>query len=100
WAPFVGMFIARVSRNRTIREFILGVLVVPTVICSIWFATMGTTATSVQQSGTDLTQHAIEILNFHMFEQLPFSFWLSIASIVLVLIFFITSADSATLILA
>ncbi|RKQ33968.1 BCCT family transporter [Oceanobacillus halophilus] len=99
WAPFVGMFIARVSRGRTIREFIIGVMVVPTVICGIWFATFGTTAASVQQSGFDLTQFAIEVLNFHMYDNLSFSFMLSIISISLLLTFFITSADSATFVL-
>ncbi|WP_156288663.1 BCCT family transporter [Oceanobacillus salinisoli] len=99
WAPFVGMFIARVSRGRTIREFMFGVMIVPTVICGIWFATFGTTASSVQESGVDLTQYAIEVLNFHMYDQLSFSFLLSIISIALILTFFITSADSATFVL-
>jgi glycine betaine transporter len=99
WSPFVGMFIARVSRGRTIREFIIGVLLVPTIICGIWFSTLGTTAGHIQQSGVDLTQHAIEVLNFYMFDQLPLSFLLSLFSIVIILIFFITSADSATFVL-
>lgn len=99
WSPFVGMFIARVSRGRTIREFMLAVILIPTIICSLWFVTFGTTAIDIQQSGINLTQHAIEILNFHMFDQLPLSWLLSITSVVLVLIFFITSADSATFVL-
>ncbi|MEC5425236.1 BCCT family transporter [Virgibacillus sp. C22-A2] len=99
WAPFVGMFIARVSRGRTIRQFMIGVMIVPTVICAIWFTTFGTTAISVQQSGIDLTQYAIEIVNFHMFDHLPFSFLFSLISITLILTFFITSADSATFVL-
>lgn len=99
WSPFVGMFIARVSRGRTIREFMFGVMIVPTVICGIWFSTFGTTAINIQQSGVDLAQHAIEVLNFHMFDNLSFSFLLSIISITLILTFFITSADSATFVL-
>src|SRR5699024_3242576 len=99
WSPFVGMFIARVSRGRTIREFIIGVMLVPTAICGIWFSTLGTTAGHIQQSGVDLTQHAIEELNFYIFDQLPLSFLLSLFSIVAILIFFITSADSATFVL-
>ncbi|GAB3056237.1 BCCT family transporter [Virgibacillus ainsalahensis] len=99
WSPFVGMFIARVSRGRTIREFMIGVMIVPTVLCGIWFSTFGTTAINVQQSGVDLTQYAIEIMNFHMFANLPFSFLLSLISILLILTFFITSADSATFVL-
>ncbi|UJL47235.1 BCCT family transporter [Virgibacillus sp. NKC19-16] len=99
WSPFVGMFIARVSRGRTIREFMIGVMIVPTVLCGIWFSTFGTTAITVQQSGVDLTQYAIEIMNFQMFANLPFSFLLSLISILLILTFFITSADSATFVL-
>lgn len=100
WAPFVGTFIARVSRGRTIREFILAVVLVPTLICGLWFSTFGTTAISVQQQGKfDLTQSAIEVLIFNMYDQLPLSFILSIVSVTLILIFFITSADSATFVL-
>ncbi|MBP1970434.1 glycine betaine transporter [Virgibacillus natechei] len=99
WSPFVGMFIARVSRGRTIREFMTGVMIAPTVLCGIWFSTFGTTAIGVQQSGVDLTQYAIEVMNFHMFANLPFSFLLSLISILLILTFFITSADSATFVL-
>ncbi|MFC2949841.1 BCCT family transporter [Virgibacillus sediminis] len=99
WAPFVGMFIARVSRGRTIRQFMVGVMIVPTIISAIWFATFGTTAVSVQQSGVDLTQYPLEILTFHMYDNLSFSFLLSLLSISLILTFFITSADSATFVL-
>ncbi|WP_188456267.1 BCCT family transporter [Virgibacillus oceani] len=99
WAPFVGMFIARVSRGRTIRQFMIGVIVVPTLIVSIWFATFGTTAGYVQNSGTDLTQFTTELVLFNMFDQLPFSFLLSIMAILLIITFFVTSADSATFVL-
>lgn len=99
WAPFVGMFIARVSKGRTIREFMLGVMVAPTLIVSIWFAAFGTTAGDVQQSGVDLTQYATELVLFNMFDQLPMSALLSMIAIFLIVSFFVTSADSATLIL-
>ncbi len=99
WAPFVGMFIARVSRGRTIREFMIGVMVVPTFIIAIWFATFGTTAGNIQNSGVDLTQYSTELVTFNMFDQMPFSFVLSILAILLLLTFFITSADSATFVL-
>ncbi|WP_100009793.1 glycine betaine uptake BCCT transporter [Lentibacillus sediminis] len=99
WAPFVGMFIARVSKGRTIREFILGVLVVPTLIVSVWFSAFGTTAGEVQKSGVDLTQYATELVLFNMFDQLPMSGLLSMIAIFLIVSFFVTSADSATLIL-
>lgn len=99
WAPFVGMFIARVSRGRTIRQFLLGVMVIPTLFTSIWFAAFGTTAGDVQNSGVDLTQYTTELVLFNMFDQLPLSFILSIFAILLIGSFFITSADSATFVL-
>ncbi|MFD1851338.1 glycine betaine uptake BCCT transporter [Oceanobacillus bengalensis] len=99
WAPFVGMFIARVSRGRTIREFMIGVMVVPTLIIAIWFATFGTTAGEVQRSGVDLTQYSTEMVIFNMFDQMPFSFFLSLIAVLLIITFFITSADSATFVL-
>lgn len=99
WAPFVGMFIARVSRGRTIRQFIIGVVLAPTMIVSLWFAVFGTTAGHVQNSGTDLTQYPSELVIFNMFDQMSFSFLLSIIALLLLTIFFITSADSATFVL-
>ena len=99
WAPFVGMFIARVSRGRTIREFILGVMIVPTLFIAIWYAAFGTTAGNIQDSGFDLSGFATELVLFNMFDQLPMSTLLSIIAIVLIASFFITSADSATFVL-
>ncbi|MGJ9460536.1 BCCT family transporter [Oceanobacillus sp. CF4.6] len=99
WAPFVGMFIARVSRGRTIREFMIGVMIVPTFIIAIWFATFGTTAGDIQNSGVDLTQYSTELIAFNMYDQMSFSFILSALSILLLMTFFITSADSATFVL-
>ncbi|WP_249871523.1 glycine betaine uptake BCCT transporter [Oceanobacillus saliphilus] len=99
WAPFVGMFIARVSRGRTIRQFLLGVIIIPTLVVSAWFAAFGSTAGNIQNNGTDLTQFATELILFNMFDNLPFSFVLSIIAILLIASFFITSADSATFVL-
>ncbi|MGY0691971.1 glycine betaine uptake BCCT transporter [Virgibacillus sp. FSP13] len=99
WAPFVGMFIARVSRGRTIRQFLIGVMVVPTLFISIWYAVFGTTAGNVQNSGVDLTQYSTELVLFNMFDQLPISLILSVIAILLIASFFITSADSATFVL-
>ncbi|WP_404452142.1 BCCT family transporter [Virgibacillus necropolis] len=99
WAPFVGMFIARVSRGRTIRQFMVGVIVIPTLIVSIWFSTFGTTAGHIQNSGVDLTQYKTELVLFNMFDQLPLSFLLSMMAILLIMTFFVTSADSATFVL-
>lgn len=99
WAPFVGMFIARVSRGRTIRQFLTGVIIMPTLLVGIWFAAFGTTAGDVANSGVDLTQYATELVLFNMFDSLPFSLVLSLFAILLIATFFITSADSATFVL-
>ncbi|WP_110928898.1 glycine betaine uptake BCCT transporter [Bacillus massiliglaciei] len=100
WAPFVGMFIARISRGRTIREFMIGVLLVPSIVSFIWFAVFGTTAIDTQMSGgIDLTVNATEEVLFAMFSQLPLGNIMSVVGILLVAIFFITSADSATFVL-
>ncbi|MBX0314669.1 BCCT family transporter [Planococcus glaciei] len=100
WSPFVSMFIARVSRGRTIREFLVYVVLVPTVLCAIWFAAFGSAAIDIQQSGiADLTAGAVETTLFMMFNEMPFGFGLSIIAILLLLTFFISSADSATFVL-
>jgi glycine betaine transporter len=99
WAPFVGMFIARVSRGRTVREFLLGVIIIPTVFASFWFAAFGTTAAYVNDSISDLSGFSTELVLFNMFDQLPMSIVLSIIAILLIASFFITSADSATFVL-
>ncbi|MFC4324283.1 glycine betaine uptake BCCT transporter [Litchfieldia salsa] len=99
WSPFVGIFIARVSRGRTIREFLIGVLLLPALVSFLWFATFGTSAIETQNSGFDLTQFATEEVLFAIFNQMPGSIILSIIAIVLISTFFITSADSATFVL-
>ncbi|MCM3088335.1 glycine betaine transporter [Bhargavaea ginsengi] len=99
WSPFVGMFIARVSRGRTIREFLLAIIFVPTLFSIFWFASFGTTAASVHNSGTDLSGLATELVLFNVFDQLPMSIILSLIAILLISSFFITSADSATFVL-
>ncbi len=100
WSPFVGIFIARVSRGRTIREFLIGVLLLPSLVSFFWFAVFGNSAIQVQNGGVvDLTQFATEEVLFAVFSQFPWSTVLSIVAIVLVSTFFITSADSATFVL-
>lgn len=99
WAPFVGVFIARVSRGRTIREFLGGVLLLPALISFFWFAAFGATAMDVQMKGTDLTGLLTEETLFAVFNDLPMSMILSIIAVLLVGLFFITSADSATFVL-
>src|SRR5690606_23490017 len=99
WSPFVGIFIAGISKGRTIRQFLFGVLLIPTIISFIWFAAFGTTAMDVQNSGVDLTGLLTSEVLFGVFNELPMGIVLSIIAILLVSIFFITSADSATFVL-
>jgi choline-glycine betaine transporter len=97
WAPFVGIFIARVSKGRTIKEFILGVLFAPTLVCFIFFAVFGASAINLQVEGVaDIASYATETATFAMLEQYPLGFILSLLTLVVIAVFFITSADSAT----
>ncbi|WP_284141156.1 BCCT family transporter [Virgibacillus sp. LDC-1] len=103
WSPFVGAFVARVSRGRTIREFIFGVLVVPPAIACLWIAAFGGTAIySDLFKGTKIAEAVnsdVTVALFKLYETLPFSNVLSMLSILLVFTFLVTSADSATYIL-
>ncbi|MBX9297071.1 BCCT family transporter [Chromobacterium piscinae] len=103
WAPFVGMFIARVSRGRTVREFIVGVLLVPSLASFVWFSAFGGTALDLQLfGGADLLSAVktdVSTALYVMFEQLPGGRVLSLLAMTLVIIFFVTSADSATFVL-
>ncbi len=100
WSPFVGIFIARVSRGRTIREFMIGVLLLPALVSFFWFAVFGTSAIEVQKAVVaDLSQLATEEVLFAIFNESSWSTILSIVAITLVGTFFITSADSATFVL-
>ncbi|MEO1207077.1 MAG: BCCT family transporter [Pseudomonadota bacterium] len=105
WSPFVGMFIARVSRGRTVRELLVCVLIVPTLASVVWMSTFGGTALlQLTQDGYQgvaetVTNWAPELSLFKMLEQLPFSAVLSFLGIVLVLVFFVTSSDSGSLVI-
>ncbi|GGK08727.1 glycine betaine transporter OpuD [Lentibacillus kapialis] len=99
WSPFVGIFIARVSKGRTIREFLAGVLIVPSVVGFLWFSAFGISGIDAQNNGADIAGLPDEQALFGMFEQLPFGMILSIIGILLISTFFITSADSATFVL-
>ncbi len=99
WAPFVGIFIARVSRGRTIREFLIGVLMLPTLLSFFWFSVFGVSAMDIQMKGIDLSGLSTEETLFAVFHEMPMSMFLSILAVILIAIFFITSADSATFVL-
>lgn len=101
WAPFVGMFIARISFGRTVREFITWVLIVPTVIGILWMATFGGAA--LDQYFSDgyrgVAEAAPELALFRMLELLPLTGVVSAVSVILITIFFVTSADSGSLVM-
>ncbi|WP_332691125.1 BCCT family transporter [Halalkalibacter lacteus] len=103
WAPFMGIFIARISRGRTIREFMAGVLLVPSILAVIWFTTFGGTALSLEIAGAapigDLVMNNVELALFATLGELPLSSITSFIAVILILIFFITSADSASYVL-
>ncbi len=99
WSPFVGIFIARVSRGRTIREFVLAVLLVPTLISIMWFSVFGTTGMNIGLQFPGILDLAPEEQLFAIFDKLPLGTLLSIIALFLIAVFFITSADSATFVL-
>lgn len=100
WSPFVGIFIARVSKGRTIREFVAYVLLAPSIISFIWFAVFGGSAISLERSGTKLISAlTTEQSLFGMLSTFPFASVISLLAIGLIAIFFITSADSGTFVI-
>ncbi|CAM3977816.1 BCCT family transporter [Alkalicoccus chagannorensis] len=100
WAPFVGSFIARVSKGRTLREFVLGVTLVPSVVGFLWFSMFGGSAMFLEQQGTaSISELAPEEALFAVFANYPLGSVMSVIAITLICTFFITSADSGTYIL-
>ncbi|MEW4286841.1 glycine betaine uptake BCCT transporter [Rossellomorea marisflavi] len=100
WSPFVGIFIARVSKGRTIREFLIGVLLLPSLVSFFWFAVFGSSAIDVQQAvSNDISKLNTEEVLFAVFNGMPGTTILAIIAIALIGTFFITSADSATFVL-
>ncbi|MGH3676692.1 MAG: BCCT family transporter [Mycobacterium sp.] len=100
WTPFVGMFIARISRGRTIRQFVTGVLFVPSLVSLMWFCVFGGAAINKQQSGVDLAgEGSIEQQLFTLLDQYPIAIVASILVMVLVAIFFVSGADAASIVM-
>ncbi|WP_299256168.1 BCCT family transporter [uncultured Kushneria sp.] len=99
WSPFVGTFVARISRGRTIKQYVFGVLIVPPLLACLWIGVFGGAAIHMDIfQGTDLAQATSDNITsalFVMFDQMPFSFPLSIVAMILIFIFLVTSADSA-----
>ncbi len=101
WSPFVGMFIARVSRGRTVREFIVCVLLIPTLVCVLWMSVFGGTALQqfVQDGYTAVKDAPLELKLFEMLAELPLAAITSFVGIILVIVFFVTSSDSGSLVI-
>ncbi|RKU21916.1 BCCT transporter [Candidatus Poribacteria bacterium] len=105
WAPFIGTFIARISKGRTVREFVIFVLLLPTLLCLIWFSAFGGTAIHqfLTEGYTGVTEnvetYTYELALFKMFEGLPWATLLSCVAMTLTIIFFVTSSDSGSLII-
>ncbi len=103
WTPFVGMFIARISRGRTIRQFVTGVLIVPSLVSLVWFAVFGGTAIDVQRKTGDLVGKAGAVepnsALFGMLDHLPLASISTVLVMVLVGIFFVSGADAASIVM-
>ena len=103
WSPFVGMFIARVSKGRTVRQFMLGVLIVPSLVSFLWFSAFGGSAIFQALNGigdiTTAVNNDVATALFVMFDQFPLGRIASLLGIALVLTFFVTSSDSGSLVI-
>ncbi len=104
WSPFVGTFVARVSRGRTIKQYVFGVLIVPPLLACLWIGVFGGAAINMELGGdvglAAATQANITVALFEMFALMPFSGLLSVLAMMLIFIFLVTSADSASYIVA
>ncbi len=104
WAPFVGVFVARISRGRTIRQFLLCMLFLPSLICFLWFSVMGGAGIYIEQFvEPGFGQHAVKDMasvSFALLEMLPWSEVTVVLMVLLIFVFLITSADSGTYVLA
>ncbi|MCF7548058.1 MULTISPECIES: BCCT family transporter [Pseudonocardia] len=99
WTPFVGMFIARISRGRTIKQFITGVILIPSIVSLIWFAIFGGAAISAQQEGNDLASASTEGQLFGLLQSYPLGSILAVIAMLLVAIFFVSGADAASVVM-
>jgi betaine/carnitine transporter, BCCT family len=101
WSPFVGMFIARVSRGRTVREFMVCVLLIPSLVCALWMSVFGGAAIhQLTEAGlTGVADAATELRLFVMLAELPLAAITSFVAIILVIVFFVTSSDSGSLVI-
>jgi choline/carnitine/betaine transport len=100
WTPFVGMFIAKISRGRTLREFVTVVIVVPSAVCVAWFGILGGTAMLFESQGRGISEAgSSEAVLFAVLGELPFGAVISVLALVSIVLFFVTSADSAAIVM-
>lgn len=100
WTPFVGMFIAKISRGRTLREFVTVVIVVPSVVCVVWFGILGGTSMLFESQGLGISEAgSSEAVLFALLDNLPFGAILSVFAMLSIVLFFVTSADSAAIVM-
>ncbi|MDR7384478.1 BCCT family transporter [Promicromonospora iranensis] len=101
WTPFVGLFIARISRGRTLREFVTTVIVTPSVVCLVWFTILGGTSMWMEQANGALSSaESPQDMLFALLHQLPAGTFTSIIAMLSIIIFFVTSADSGSVVMA
>lgn len=100
WAPFVGLFLARISRGRTIREFVIGVILIPSLVSLVWFSVFGGAGINKQQEGNDIAgADSVEAQLFGMLDTLPLVGISTVVVMVLVAIFFVSGADAASMVM-
>jgi choline/glycine/proline betaine transport protein len=103
WSPFVGMFVARVSRGRTVREFVLGVLLVPSLVIALWYGVFGNIALRRALDGDDAFLDAavndVPVAIFDFFDAFPFTSLVSVVGLVVIIVYFVTSSDSASFVI-
>jgi choline/glycine/proline betaine transport protein len=103
WAPFVGTFIARISYGRTIREFVLGVLFVPTAITFFWLSVFGNSAIGIELYGgggiAEVVEDNLPVAIFALLDEFPWAALTSLLTTIVIVVFFVTSADSASLVM-
>ncbi|MEV8267306.1 BCCT family transporter [Microbacterium sp. NPDC076911] len=100
WTPFVGMFIAKISRGRTLRQFVTVVIIVPSAVCIVWFGIMGGTAMLMELQGLGISEAGgSQAVLFAMLSNLPFGGVVSVIAMISIVLFFVTSADSAAIVM-
>ncbi|MDE0547645.1 BCCT family transporter [Microbacterium sp. C7(2022)] len=101
WTPFVGMFIAKISRGRTLRQFVTVVIIVPSAVCIAWFGIMGGTAMLFELQGLGISEAGgSQAVLFALLSNLPLGAAVSVVAMISIVLFFVTSADSAAIVMA